>query len=553
MTVLVRGHMNDRPWGRTLASFYTRRITAQVQIVSENKRYELALVDGVLIAAISPMASDSAARAAVTAGVLTSVQATEANRRAVAQPNLDEIEVMLELTNLPYEQQVKLRRRCVATKAIRTFALEQGEFVVDDDITMPIPPDAHEAATDMRALIFLGARTHISAERLGAELLLFGTGFHLPDASLGKLVQYGFTDSERAVLTVLRENAVTLEDIDAASPDVRTSRAAAYALAAMGALETSVITIRQPAGEKAAPAPSQVAAAVVPPPTPPTPVPPPRVAPSAMPSPTPPTPVPPPARTPTRPPPRKVPASPTESPTAIRELINSRLALIEKDADHFALLGVTRTMSPDLVRKEYFRLAKLLHPDRVVAVGITDAKRSAQRVFAQINAAFAVLSNKATRAEYVSVLEQGGAAAIQSKQAAAEKLAMRLLEAEEHFNFGEMALRRNQYDIAQQAFRKAVELNPDEADHHSLLAWTTFVAAPEADKHAVAATSRGILERAAKMAPRSPTSRLYLGRIARLLDQDNVALRHFRDALEIAPQHVEIAAELRVLESRLRK
>ena len=234
-------------------------------------------------------------------------------------------------------------------------------------------------------------------------------------------------------------------------------------------------------------------------------------------------------------------------------MINSRLALIDKDADHFTLLGVTRTMSPDAIRKEYFRLAKLLHPDRVVAVGITDSKRSAQRVFAQINAAFAVLSNKATRAEYLSVLKQGGAAAIQSKQAAAEKLAMRLLEAEEHFNYGEMALRRNQHDIALQAFRKAVELNPDEADHHSLLAWTSFVAAPDGDKHTVAAASRGILERAAKMAPRSPTSRLYLGRIARLLDQDSVALRHFRDALELAPQHAEIAAELRVLEGRLRK
>jgi hypothetical protein len=252
----------------------------------------------------------------------------------------------------------------------------------------------------------------------------------------------------------------------------------------------------------------------------------------------------------TRPPPmRQVARVDTPQSHGVKTLIAQRLKLLDQGADHFQLLGVAPDVGNEALRKAYFALARQLHPDRLAAFGISDDGRHAQRLFAQINAGFAILSDQARRARYVDVLRRGGEAAVRAEQARAEELTRRILEAEEAYRRGELALRRDQPAAAVTELERAVQLNPDETDYHAALAWSRFCASP--DRPAAAAATRIALDRAIQRAPRSVTARFYLGRVERMLGRDHDALRHFRDVVTAAPGHAEAAAELRVLESRL--
>src|SRR5262249_19373266 len=53
------------------------------------------------------------------------------------------------------------------------------------------------------------------------------------------------------------------------------------------------------------------------------------------------------------------------SPFVVRDTIATGLGLIERGADHFALLGVPRDAPVDTIRSAYVAFACLLHPDKL--------------------------------------------------------------------------------------------------------------------------------------------------------------------------------------------
>jgi len=230
-------------------------------------------------------------------------------------------------------------------------------------------------------------------------------------------------------------------------------------------------------------------------------------------------------------------------------LIRDRLALVERGADHYNLLGISQDAAPDIIRAAYFTLARKLHPDRLASLGIHD--RDSQRLMAIINAAFAVLNDTVKRTEYMTVLSRGGESAVRAEEAKADELAMRVMHAEEAFRRGEMALRREQLETAMKEFTMAVELQPEEPEYQALFTWTKFAAAT--DKQALAQKTRSELQRAAERSERSPTARFYLGRVERILGREREALDHFREVIRLKPNHSEASSEVRVLEARLKK
>jgi len=194
--------------------------------------------------------------------------------------------------------------------------------------------------------------------------------------------------------------------------------------------------------------------------------------------------------------------------------------------------------------------ARKLHPDRLAAIGVDDEARSAQRLMATINAAFAVLNDPAKRAAYLDVLSRGGEAAIRAEEAKADEMAMKIMRAEEVFRQGEMALRRDQLPQALDAFKQAVELQPNESEYQALLAWALFASAT--DKAAIAGQTRRALIKAAEANDMSATAPFYLGRVERMLGREKEALEHFRSVLSIKPSHSEALSEVRILEQRLK-
>jgi hypothetical protein len=119
MTVLAEGALTDRPWGRTLMSLAARGISAQVDVASGGKTYSLVLEGGAVTGARSPLATDAAARLALTAGMITSTHVAEHARRARAEPGVDEVSLLAQIAGLSPDVTLRLRRRVIATQAIR--------------------------------------------------------------------------------------------------------------------------------------------------------------------------------------------------------------------------------------------------------------------------------------------------------------------------------------------------------------------------------------------------------------------------------------------------
>nr|MDQ3300482.1 J domain-containing protein [Myxococcota bacterium] len=234
----------------------------------------------------------------------------------------------------------------------------------------------------------------------------------------------------------------------------------------------------------------------------------------------------------------------------VQRLVDERIALLDERADHYTMIGVSPGATAEVIRKAYFALARQLHPDRLAALNIADDGQHAHKVVAQLNTAFTVLSDPKRRADYDAQLDDGGASAAKEEaDQRAEDMAIRILQAEEIFRRGEQALKRDDLNAAITEFKRAIDLNPDEADFHAMHAWATFCAS--SDKSSVAHQTRVALERAIERSPKAINPRFYLGRVERMLGRDQAALVHFRDVLTAKPNHYEAQSEVRVIEARL--
>lgn len=121
--------------------------------------------------------------------------------------------------------------------------------------------------------------------------------------------------------------------------------------------------------------------------------------------------------------------------------------------------------------------------------------------------------------------------------------------AEEAFKRGEAALQRDQTAEAIVEFRAARDLNPNEIDYAAMLSWAKFYAA--ADKVAIGAETRKMLERAVFKSTRPEIPLYYLGRLERILGRDVEALSHLKMVLDIKPNHAEAANEIRAINARV--
>ncbi|HWO17802.1 MAG TPA: DnaJ domain-containing protein [Kofleriaceae bacterium] len=627
MAELARGSVADRPWGRTLGTLGLRYFTGTLALAADGKRYQIAFSDGAVVAAMSPLASDAAVRVALTGGLITSTQVAEMVRRPSSATGRDEIELLTELLRLTPEQSMRLRRRTIAQKAARTFSIDRGEFVLDDQISLAVLSGSE---IDVRSVIYLGARQNLSEARLASDLAQFGLWFRLLPSAIEDLPQFGFTEADRLVLERLHLGA-TLDELETGSVEPRTARAMVYALVSCNACEiggpgrgidpavaarvmravrspepatavraagtiplsrpqtsaSSAPGAAAPAPGAAAPAPGAAASApgaaasapgaAAPAPGAAAAAPgaaasaPGAAAPAPAPTPAPAAsggvtrfPTPPPAPMSRRSPPalatpasgeHRIPvriamrrADPARA-GEVRALIAERLLMLDQGVDHYQLLGVAVDASFDAVRDAYFALARQLHPDRLAALGIDDGGRDAQRLFAQVNTAFAILSDRARRDAYTAVLRRGGEAVLAAEQAQAEAMARRIIDSEEAFQRGEAALRAGQLPLAISELGRAVELHPGEADYRASLAWAQFCAAP--DKPRVGSETRAALEQAIAASPNAINPRFLLGRVERILGKDADALRHFQEVLRRSPGHHEAASEARLIEQRL--
>jgi len=581
---VASGHVTDRPFARTVYTVAAKHFTGDLVLEEAGRRYKLSWEDGQVVAAESASPADSAGRVALSAGLVTSTHVARALEMMAKDPGRDPVDILTELARLSAEQVVRLKRRLLAQRASRVFALPAARFVLDNARSLRADPEV--PPVDARWLIYFGIRTHYSIERLDAELAAVADRpLTLAADAAGVLSAFGFADADRALLERLKQRAWTVHQLSEASPEMeaRTVRSILYALVACDCLEQGelVAAAAPPPAETAPPPPRQVTS---PPPA--------RSVTS-----------PPPARSVTSPPPaRSVTSPPPQAPAAVnplaqgtarnidfraplasgtaagkgrdlmlrrakvttvppsasgtaasetRRIIEEKLRTLDSGGDHFAILGVGKRASAEEIRTSYFSLAKRLHPDRLRAVGVDDASGDAQRLFARINLAFGVLSDSLRRDDYARMLSAGGEEVVKKAQVDADVIAARILKAEETFHRGEMSLRRSQFETARELFEEAVALNPDEAEYQALLAWATWLCAD--DKIQVSAAVQKRLGDAVALSPLCVPAHFYRGQVAKQIGRTQAAIEAFKQVLEIQPDNSEAKLELRVLLGRERK
>jgi curved DNA-binding protein CbpA len=250
--------------------------------------------------------------------------------------------------------------------------------------------------------------------------------------------------------------------------------------------------------------------------------------------------------------PKPSPASgPLPASPEVREQILRKFKDVEVGADHFKILEVAPTASAADVKASYFKLAKTFHPDRLASLRLEELRPQVERVFARISEAFSVVSDDTKRAEYRKILEQGGEEAVRRREEAEQQKALQILEAEEHFRLGEMALRRSQFTQALDEFRQALELNPEESEHHAMYAWAMWMTAPDKDR--ALAPVKQVFARALELNNRCVPAYFYLGHIYNYQQDYPRALAQFQRALELRPHWVDAEREIRLIEMRRSK
>ncbi len=507
MELLTTGSIEERPWGATLFALALRGETGQLTVDVADKRYCIAFERGAIVGASSPVASDAAARIALTSHLVTSSQVAEIAKRMAAAPDRDEVELIAETIGLSVEQAEMLRRRVIAQRAARTFALETGMFMAGDRIRVPIVPGV---SVDVRAVVYLGAHMHLSNERLAAELRKLGTHFTLTHGAADDIPAFGFTDIERPIVKALRGGA-SLPELEATHREVdpRTLHAVVYALATCGAV-TCVTVARTPT-------PATVSFR----PRAPT-------NPGAGRTPTPST-----QRTPT-PTTQRIPVvSRTPSPGRTPTPNTQRTPTPSLARAATAPAAVARTPTgPDVGRAPTaLAVSRTPTPHQPPTVGRAHAKPIAART---------PTANPPT----VGRTPTPNVAVGRTPTPEDAKL-----QAAEAFARGERLLASEQIAAAIPELARAASLSPSEVDYAATLAWAKFCVAP--DRVAVGDETRKALERAVYKSPKPAGALFYLGRVERMLGRDKEALRHFLEVLALQPTNSDAASEVRVLEARI--
>lgn len=205
---------------------------------------------------------------------------------------------------------------------------------------------------------------------------------------------------------------------------------------------------------------------------------------------------------------------------------------------YYQVLGVSIDAPAAQIQTAFFQLAKKWHPDRL-GPEFDDMRAEATKVFARMSEAHQVLSDSRQRQEYDKVLESGGGAADEQEKVQA------VLRGTMAYQKAEILLKKNNFEAAEREARKAVEEDPDQADHVALLAWIR-AQKPGADLEQLLRT----LSDAVRKEPNNQRIRWYRGQLYKRVGKDTRAINDFRTIIELNPNHLDASREIRLYEMR---
>lgn len=459
-----RGRIEDGPWALLLAELGRSGTTAQLTIKAADKVYALALANGAIVGATSPMAVDSVARIAST----LQLPPASMQHRGLARGHIDrELESYTNATNLSPDQLRRLKRRILVQRAARTFALEKGTYTLSSRVAIPVMLGVE---VDVRAVVFSGALLHLDGGRMIAGFSVGASRFSIAGDAL---TAFEFSDADQPILAALRAGS-SAPEIEAKHRelDPRRVQAVFYALATCGALakqERELPKLARGSVEMEPVGPEDCVPMLIRKD--------PEVACSSRAAPRLPQPSSRPLRAVTE-------ASFEARPTTLRPnalgaselvtLISTRSLAASRGAHHFAILGVPVGASVEQVRTAYMELSRNLRTERLFELKIRDPEYRARSLLAQVCIAYTVLTDPVRRAEYVSNLKRHRTPSMLDLDFG------RL--AREAYARGTLALRSDAPELAVIELRTACELAPNDISYIATLGHAEFCAAATAPR-----------------------------------------------------------------------
>jgi curved DNA-binding protein CbpA len=128
--------------------------------------------------------------------------------------------------------------------------------------------------------------------------------------------------------------------------------------------------------------------------------------------------------------------------------------------DYYQVLRIWPTASEDAIKKAYFNLAKLFHPDVVGKGGGETAPDGVD--FKLVNEAYSVLSDPVKRREYDGVFKLHAPRERRSTAKEADRRSAQLA-----FEQARTAMKHNRYDKAVVLLKSAIKYDPTNAAYHS--------------------------------------------------------------------------------------
>ncbi len=208
---------------------------------------------------------------------------------------------------------------------------------------------------------------------------------------------------------------------------------------------------------------------------------------------------------------------------------------------HFALLGVPENASLADIGTAYLKNVRLLHPDRLPALGLGHLTEKAARIVAQLNEAQAVLADPKRRTDYIAARARPQGAIVDSGQS--------IVAAERSFQMGEVLLRKGDYPKAVDAFAEAMRANPLEPIYKAYWAWARWDN-PGPHKDRLVRETLKILDDTLKERPRFPLALHWMGLLHKHLGDLTAAANAFRAAVGQDKNLLDAERELRVIELR---
>ncbi|HTO96730.1 MAG TPA: DnaJ domain-containing protein [Myxococcales bacterium] len=207
--------------------------------------------------------------------------------------------------------------------------------------------------------------------------------------------------------------------------------------------------------------------------------------------------------------------------------------------DHFQALGMERkSASAAEAKRNFFVLAKELHPDTVTDPAQADLKELKERLFARINEAAQVLGDDKRRKEYEGELD-GKADTVDVS---------RIFAAEENFQRAEIFIKAHKYQEGLDLLEQAMQMNPDEAEFYAWRGYAKFLMSK--DRKGSFEACAGDCRKAMKMVERCLPAHLFLGHMAKMTGDLKLARKCYTKVLELDEKHVDAQRELRLMGSK---